>query len=816
MLVRSFLDEIVRMTYRMRRQGEDLGVFSLEELRRRRESGELTGSEYIQAEGKADWQPLDLVLQQGYRVVPPPLPPSVSKSHPSQGLVWFLVVGGGIFFILFATFFFYLVINFQRGFQAAINSGRAQRSLNQSSREGVTAAGKPVTWTTNTLTERDVQKRAREFRLRQWLESYEQRGRHNPASDAEVEQFIRVWIDRNYGGPEATNTLSLEAESDRLANDPNCTDSLALTVAADNSIEIFEAIHRFERAMDAFPDSHHKAYPRLYASVRITRFLSDHPERIAALDASSLKLLGNCFADGSFLPGDQQEIGEIFVDGWGSRLFKRNEAAICQIVHQAGPAYQWLALTLDGERDINEAWKARGSGYANTVTAEGWRGFSEHLAEARKLLTEAWNLEPDWPLAPCRMMTVALGDSGADEMRVWFDRTLSAQVDYPEAWSEMRWGLRPRWYGSETAMLALGRTAINTGRFDTDVPRKFFDCVADVESEQELHPGRHIYGRADIWPEFQRMYQGYIAAPSQLPFRSGWRSSYAIVAYFAGKYDVAAEQLKALNWKLEPQNLTGWGTDLSLMPLEVAARTGPLGKKIAMAESSYRNGDLATALRLFTDLQVATNADERTREFVQIRLASFAMEQRLQKGEWVDFTPSQNDDPGWVCSRGKIQRLPDGTLEVQSGPEGHFIFSRARIGANFEIRGEFDVVRSSTKYFQAGLVMGTPDVDAYTFHAFRIKRHQQEGDIACFARGWGLRQIQQRVKLNDGYNSFDFRLDRGHITASVNGDEVFKDAVPKETIDTPDEDMRAGLGAFNDTNDTVIRYRHIQIRKLVR
>ena len=126
MLVRSFLDEIVRMTYRMRRQGEDLGIFSLEELRRRRESGELTGSEYIQAEGKADWQPLDLVLQQGYRVVPPPLPPSVSKSHPSQGLVWLLVAGGVIFFILFATFFFYLVINFQRGFQEAINSGRAQ------------------------------------------------------------------------------------------------------------------------------------------------------------------------------------------------------------------------------------------------------------------------------------------------------------------------------------------------------------------------------------------------------------------------------------------------------------------------------------------------------------------------------------------------------------------------------------------------------------------------------------------------------------------------------------------------------------------
>ena len=799
------------MNYRIRRQGEDLGVFTLEELRLRRESGELTGGEYIQREGMPDWQPLDLVLQQGYRVLPPPLPLSVSKGGLSPGAIWLLVAVGMIIFVVFCV---YVGISFQRGFQTAINSSRSRRSFNQSSQEGVAAASKPVTWTTNTLTARDVQKRAREFRIRQWLEGYEKRGQRNPASDAEAEQFIRVYIARNYGGPEATNTLSLAAESDRLAQDPDCTDPLVLTVAADNNIEIFAAIHLFDRALEAFPESHHRAYPRLYASVGITRFLSDHPGRIATLDASSLKLLADCFADGSFLPGDQQEIGDIFINGWGNGFFERNADAVCQIAHQAGPAYQWLALTLDGERHINEAWKARGGGYANTVTTKGWQGFNNHLEEARKALTQAWNLQPALPLAPCRMMTVALGDSGADEMRIWFDRTLSAQMDYPQAWSEMRWGLRPRWYGSEAAMLALGRTAVNTGRFDTDVPRKFFDCISDVESEMELAPGRHIYGRADIWPELQTMYQGYISAQSQLPFRSGWRSAYAIVAYFAGKYDVAAEQLKVLDWKLEPKNVTGWRADLSLMPLEVAARTGPLGEKITAAESSYQSGDAATALRQFTDLRAATNADARTLEFIQIRLTSLTMEQRLQKGEWVDFMPSQNDDPGWVCSRGKIQWLPDGALEVRSGPAGHFLFSRARVGSNFEIRGEFELVHSTTKYFQAGLVMGTPDVDAYEFHAFRIKRHQEEGDIACFAQGWGRRQIQQVAKVNDIHNSFDFRLDRGRITASVNGEEVFKNATPKDTLDLPDQDVRAGLGAYNDSNDTVIRYRNVQIRKL--
>ena len=70
------------MKYRVRRQGENLGLFSLEELRNRRTTGEFTGAEYIQDENRSDWQPLDLVLQQGYRVTPPPLPPAVSRGGP--------------------------------------------------------------------------------------------------------------------------------------------------------------------------------------------------------------------------------------------------------------------------------------------------------------------------------------------------------------------------------------------------------------------------------------------------------------------------------------------------------------------------------------------------------------------------------------------------------------------------------------------------------------------------------------------------------------------------------------------------------------
>ena len=800
------------MNYQVRRHGEELGVFSEEELRQKRESGEFNGGEYVQREGMSDWQPLDLVLEKGYRAMPPPLPglvPGGNRANPA--LIWSIIALGVVGFLVISMLF---VRTVRQGFIIASRQARAGylNQLNQPRPQAVAAARKPVVQGTNTLTAADTQKRDREFRIRQWLDGYKERGQRNPLSDAEIEQFLQAWIDTNYGGPTATNTAWLEAESDKLASDPLCTDPLVLTIVANNSLNWFHERQQFERALDRFPGSNHKAYPKFYAAVLFSA--SSDQDQVGSMDPSDLQLLRQCFTDGSFTPSDQQEIAEIFVNGWGNNFFQRNGDAVCKIVNEAGPNYHWLALVLNGENEIAAAWRARGDGYANSVTQTGWRDFNSHLASARKDLTEAWNLQPDFPLAPCAMIQVALGDSDITEMRAWFDRTVSAQIDYPGAWSEMRWGLRPRWFGNEEAMLAFGKTALDTGRFDTDVPRKYMDCVSDVESEMGLPAGEHIYGRSDIWPNLQRMYDGYIAAPSQRQYRDGWRSSFAVVAYLAGKYDVAGTQLEALDWKPLPQNLIGWGLDLSLMPLEVAARTGPLGTKISTAESARNDGDISGALKQFADLQNAAGADERTKKFIQIRLSQLTTEQHLRSGEWVDLLPDDDHDPNWVFSFGSARRLPDGALEVESGPKGHMLFSRTPVGPNFEVRGRFEVVRSSNKNFQAGIVMGVPDFDGYNWYGFRIKRHDLEGDVVSLGRGWSRQQIVRNVTLNNDTNSFDFIFQNGKATASVNGTQVFHQAEPPADISVPHDSYLVGLGAFNDSADTVIRYYDVQVREL--
>ena len=76
----------------------------------------------------------------------------------------------------------------------------------------------------------------------------------------------------------------------------------------------------------------------------------------------------------------------------GAAFLARNGGAITSTIKAAGKPFEWLALVIEGEYQINEAWKARGEDYAYKVTSKGWKGFEDHLAMARQALTKAWQL----------------------------------------------------------------------------------------------------------------------------------------------------------------------------------------------------------------------------------------------------------------------------------------------------------------------------------------------------------------------------------------------------------------------------------------
>lgn len=792
------------MNYHLHRRGASQGPFPLEELRRWREAGELTGGEFVWREGMPTWQTLDAVL----RRPPPDLPPAPAhapRRNTNPALMW--VVGLAIVMCVVGLGAVgWVVIKTRERIQQGISQGNPN--------DGVTAASKPISWTTNTLTAQDVQKRGRAFRVRQWLEGYDQRGDHSQLCDASARRLIETWIDQNYGGLAASNSPSPAEQADTLATDPGCTDPLVLTVMAANSTERDEKRQRIERAVAGFESSHHRAYPKFYATVILAGEVGEDRARLGKLDADALRLLKEVFADGSVQPWDQAELAEILLNGWGSGFAERNRAAVHPVVGQAGKTFAWLALVLEGEHHVKEAWKARGGGFVNTVSSEGWQGFHEHSASARSCLTEAWTLHPEWPLAASRMVYVAMGDSDAEGMRLWFDRAVTAQIDHAGAWSSLRWGLRPRWHGSRAAMLALGVAALNTERFDTDVPRKFFDAVSDLESEAELPPGEHLYGRNNIWPHLRRMYEGYIGAAAQTESHAGWRSSYAVVAHLAGHGDLAREQLEALHWQPRAWNHDGWGVELSLLPLEVAARTGAASNQIAEAETHFQRQNLAGAARLYEQLTTATNVDERTQAFIRHRRAALEVEQRLKGGDWVAFLPTEQGDPNWVFSRGNPKCLQDGALEMKATSDGYFLFSRARVGSEIEVKGEFEVVASTNRAFQTGLAIGLPELHNSNWLGIRMRRNASGRETVRLARGWNNQGPIKPVKLNDGPNSFLFRLHGGKVSLSVNDQELWSNIAPPRGVAVPESEFRLGLTATPDKTENVIRYRDLRVRRL--
>lgn len=101
---------------------------------------------------------------------------------------------------------------------------------------------------------------------------------------------------------------------------------------------------------------------------------------------------------------------------------------------------------------IEHAWDARGTGYARTVSEEGWKLFHERLAAARRVLMEAPPRARDCPAWHSQLLTVILGalnNQGWTEQQVSdaFTAALRSHPSYYDNYKKIAHHLLPRWHG---------------------------------------------------------------------------------------------------------------------------------------------------------------------------------------------------------------------------------------------------------------------------------------------------------------------------------------------------------------------------------
>lgn len=94
------------------------------------------------------------------------------------------------------------------------------------------------------------------------------------------------------------------------------------------------------------------------------------------------------------------------------------------------------------------AWNARGDGWRDTVTDEGWRLFGERLAKAWEVLEKAQALEekcPGWYEA-AQVVALGQGWSRSRYMKM-VDEALQKEPTYGAYYTRACYWLLPRWYG---------------------------------------------------------------------------------------------------------------------------------------------------------------------------------------------------------------------------------------------------------------------------------------------------------------------------------------------------------------------------------
>jgi hypothetical protein len=163
---------------------------------------------------------------------------------------------------------------------------------------------------------------------------------------------------------------------------------------------------------------------------------------------------------------------------------------------------------------------------------------------------------------------------------------------------------------------------------------------------------------------------------------------------------------------------------------------------------------------------------------------------------------------------GDWELLEDGGLRVRPNTRGTWIACNARVGAEFELRGEVELGPGADRGYQAGVIFGDlrPQGGPAWF-SFRLFRDRWVAEGSFLAKQFTGMGRLAKFALRADSNSFRVLSRNGRFSAWVNDRQVvFEWPPPKEH--TLPRDAMVGFGGYRDDNDFVVTYRRVELRRL--
>lgn len=200
------------------------------------------------------------------------------------------------------------------------------------------------------------------------------------------------------------------------------------------------------------------------------------------------------------------------------------------------------AYFVKGQFYYEFAWRARGGGYADKVSEQGWKPFKENLEVAEKAFNQAWALDPGDFRIPTEMIEMAVSQQKArPEMEQWFDRAMNLNTNnYSACLKKLRY-LSPKWYGSPEEMTRFGRECVESPKWGGRVPLILVD--AHWQLAQFLSPAqRRVYWQdTGVWTDIKNAYEKFFRLYPEVT--GSYHAYYARYAAWAEHWETFNEQL---------------------------------------------------------------------------------------------------------------------------------------------------------------------------------------------------------------------------------------------------------------------------------
>jgi hypothetical protein len=425
------------------------------------------------------------------------------------------------------------------------------------------------------------------YNQRTLAEAYERVSKKDPRWDSPAREAVGTAVQAfSRVGDQPTTNEDVYAAS-KKAVDVGCDDPLVLYLYARSSIGPNhpgrdESERRTIRAAKALESSRYPAVRRAMSLGLAGCELAERKNPTGEDLKEAARMLG---AAARLLPEAYREDGK----NWRAfqtlyetvrscyqgqfALTKDRTAALDRVDAVLGqsPEVEVIRLQLRGLSLILSGWDARGTGFAKSVSDEGWRKFGAQLNEASEVLEKAWKLRPDDAQASVMMLEVEKGIGGdRDEMEKWFERAMQADDEnYGACLGKLDW-LDPKWHGEYEDLLAFGQACRESKKWKTGIPLLLAEAHFRIRCQLSADESRRYFELPAVWDGIREVYEEHL---KHYPKDTAARSTFAAYAYLCERYAEAHQQFETLGANLVPsQHFPMQG--LRQMKMRTAAAAG--------------------------------------------------------------------------------------------------------------------------------------------------------------------------------------------------------------------------------------------------